>query len=224
MESEFNLTETLKEVVAQESLKAQAKGLRLVADLDHHLPALALGDGVRLRQVLKYLISNAIKFTAQGEVEMTVTASPAVAGRCLLAVTVRDTGIGMAPEQLRMAFRPFWQVESGLARQHLGLGLGLAVVNELLRLMQGEITVASEPGKGSVLSFRVPLRIPGESPARLPPPRPPEPPGRTAFCWSRTTRLLSKSLRIPSFAVPTSSTGSPPARRPWKRPAELATT
>lgn len=168
VESEFNLAETLKEVVAQDSLKAQAKGLRLVADLDRHLPALALGDGVRLRQVLKYLISNAIKFTAQGEVEITVTASPAVAGRCLLAVTVRDTGIGMAPEQLQMAFRPFWQVESGLARQHLGLGLGLAVVDELLRLMQGEITVASEPGKGSVVSFRVPLRIPSEVPSPLP--------------------------------------------------------
>jgi CheY-like chemotaxis protein len=67
-----------------------------------------------------------------------------------------------------MAFRPFWQVESGLARQHLGLGLGLAVVNELLRLMHGEITVASEPGKGSVLSFRVPLRIPSEVPSPLP--------------------------------------------------------
>ena len=168
VESEFNLAEMLNEMVPQGSLRAQAKGLRLTAHLDRHLPALAAGDGVRLQQVLKHLISNAIKFTAHGEVDITVTASPAAAGRCLLAVTVRDTGIGMAPEQLRMALQPFWQVESGLARRHSGLGLGLAVVNELIRLMQGEITLASEPGKGSVLSFRVPLRIPSEVPSPLP--------------------------------------------------------
>jgi CheY-like chemotaxis protein len=167
-ESEFNLTEMLKGVLAQESLKAQAKHLRLIANLECNLPALAVGDGPRLRQILRHLIGNAIKFTPQGEVEVTVMGGPPAAGRFLLSVLIRDTGIGISPEHLRMLFQPFWRVENGLARKHSGLGLGLAVVDGLLRLMQGEITVNSQPGQGSVVALQVPLRIPAEVPSPSP--------------------------------------------------------
>ena len=165
-ESEFNLAELLKGVLAEALPRAQVKGLKLIARLEQNLPGLVVGDSVRLRQVLRHLIGNAIKFTAQGEVEVTIAGSPPALGRFMLAVTVRDTGIGMAPEQLQVVFQPFRRVENGLARKYSGLGLGLAVVDELLRLMQGQIAVESQAGAGSVLSLRVPLRIPDEIPAQ----------------------------------------------------------
>lgn len=105
-------------------------------------------------------LRNAVEFTRQGEVELVAGGSPDGQDRFLLRVEVRDTGAGMAPEQLGLIFQPFRQLEGGLARSHPGLGLGLALVDKLVRLMGGQITARSEPGQGSALEFRVPLRIP----------------------------------------------------------------
>jgi signal transduction histidine kinase len=103
-------------------------------------------------------------------VELAAGGSPPGQNRFWLHVTVRDTGAGMTPEQLEGAFQPFRQREGGLARNHADLGLGLAVVEKLLRLMRGEIAVRSEPGRGSVVSVRIPLRATERQAVRVPPP------------------------------------------------------
>lgn len=158
-ESEFNLLEVLRGVVDQNRVKAQAKGLRLIADFNGNLPAAVIGDALRLRQILCQLLGNAIKFTTAGEVELKASAKWLPDSRCMLMISVRDTGIGISPEQFKFLFQSFRQLESGLGRRFPGLGLGLALAQQLVRLMHGEITAESEPGKGSVFSFAIPLRV-----------------------------------------------------------------
>jgi len=158
-EAEFNLAEVLKSVVDQNQIKAHAKGLRLIARLDEGLPTGVVGDPLRLRQILCQLIVNGIKFTPEGEVEVSASAAPLPDSRCLLKVRIRDTGIGIAPEQFKFLFQSFQQLESGLGRRYPGLGLGLALVYQLVRLMGGAIKAESESGKGSVFSVTIPLRV-----------------------------------------------------------------
>jgi len=157
-EAEFNLPELLEGLLAQNRIKAHAKGLKLLASLDR-MPVVVIGDALRLRQILAQLLSNAIKFTENGEVELSARVEPAGPDSCLLRVSVRDTGVGIAPEQIGRLFECFGQLESGLGRRHSGLGLGLATVWQLLRLLGGDISVESQPGKGSVFSVHLPLRV-----------------------------------------------------------------
>ncbi len=175
-QAEFNLPELIQGLLDQHRLKAHAKGLKLLAQTDS-LPLAVIGDAVRIRQILAQLLGNAIKFTAQGEVELRAQAEPAGPDRCLLKVTVRDTGMGIPPDRLERLFESFGQLESGLARRYPGLGLGLATVRQLLRLMGGDIQVESTPGRGSLFSISIPLRLvrelAGPEPAK--PPAKPEP-------------------------------------------------
>jgi signal transduction histidine kinase len=114
-----------------------------------------LSDERRVQQVLLNLLTNAVKFTERGEVALEVeVTSDAVHMR------VADTGIGIKPDDLRIVFQPFRQVDSGTTRNHEGTGLGLAICRRLADLMGGEIRVASELGKGSVFTFILPMRRP----------------------------------------------------------------
>ncbi len=158
-QAEFNLREALERAVERELAKAQAKGLKLTAALAGSLPLVAVGDAVRLEEALRHLLRNAIEFTAQGEVDLRAGGRLAGDDRFLLRVEVCDTGPGMSPEQLELVFQPFRQLEGGLARNHPGLGLGLALVERLVRLMQGELVIHSTPGQGSRLGFQIPLRV-----------------------------------------------------------------
>jgi CheY-like chemotaxis protein len=158
-ESEFNLPELFESVAAEYQPKAEAKGLTFSLSVDRGLPQCAVGDCVRLREVLSQLVANSIKFTAEGEVGIRAAAEPAAAGRCRLSIEVRDTGIGIAAGQLPAVFEAFRQAEGGIARRYPGLGLGLTLVQRLVRLMRGDVKVSSEPGRGSVVSLAVPLRI-----------------------------------------------------------------
>lgn len=162
-ESDFNLPEVLAGVVEQYQPPAQAKDVRLFASLDPGLPAVAAGDAVRLREIVWHLVGNAVKFTRHGEVELKASAGPASESRFWLAVTVRDTGIGLTTQQRATLFDPLSPGDSGLARRYPGLGLGLALSSALARRMGGEIGVESEPGRGTVASFRLPLRAAGEA-------------------------------------------------------------
>lgn len=158
-EAEFNLPELLEGVLDQHRIKAHAKGLKLVAHLDS-LPAVVIGDAVRIRKIVSQLLSNAVKFTPSGEVELRAGVERGEGEGIVLALAIRDTGIGIAAEDLPRLFEFFGRLESGLGRRYSGLGLGLATVHRLLELMGGEIRVQSEPGRGSLFALRIPLRVP----------------------------------------------------------------
>ncbi len=170
---------------ALDLLKPQAgeKGIELIADVVHDLPASILGDVVRLRQVLINLLSNAVKFTEQGEVVLTVAytdtgieaerpandGAPAAAKlERQLHFSVRDTGIGIPSQQFQRLFQPFSQADSSTARKYGGTGLGLAISNHLIELMGGTMWAESEgtPGKGSVFHFVISI-VPATSPGEL---------------------------------------------------------
>src|SRR5437763_10334545 len=111
-------------------------------------------DPMRLRQILLNLLSNACKFTKEGEVS--VRARRVGTGRDTIELAVTDTGIGMTLEQLSRLFQEFSQAEASTARKYGGTGLGLAITRKLARMMGGDVTVTSEPGKGSVFTVRLP--------------------------------------------------------------------
>jgi signal transduction histidine kinase/CheY-like chemotaxis protein len=146
---------------------ANKKGLSFALDVEA-ARGRYLGDPVRIRQILYNLISNALKFTANGEIRVTARR---IEGRVELAVA--DTGIGIAPENLERLFRKFDQLDSSTTRKFGGTGLGLSISDELARLMGGAISVRSAPGEGSVFTLSLPLTFLGEEAAPLalaPPP------------------------------------------------------
>jgi CheY-like chemotaxis protein/two-component sensor histidine kinase len=159
-ESEFHVGQVLEGVAAEAAGKAAAKGLKLLFRIEEGIPETAIGDARHLRQAVSHLVGNAVKFTSGGEVEIHVAYEPLSGGRMMLLVTVRDTGPGIDEEKLKLLFESFRQLEGGLARRHAGLGLGLALVERLARLMHGEITVDSRPGEGSSFTLIVPVRLP----------------------------------------------------------------
>jgi len=159
---DFNLDQVLENLSVLISLKAQEKGIELLFSRAHSVPSALVGDPSRLLQVLTNLVNNAIKFTEKGEVvittEMVRKASPRGTGplgtgRVVLKFTVRDSGIGMTPEQVTRLFQPFSQADSSTSRKYGGTGLGLAISRQLVNLMGGEIMVDSELGVGSTFSF-----------------------------------------------------------------------
>jgi CheY-like chemotaxis protein len=154
--------------------KADAKKIELLHRVGGDVPAAVLTDGGRLRQVLANLIGNAIKFTDRGEVEVSVRRLPGVnepaAGStpptdvCVLEFVVRDTGIGIAPENHAKLFRAFSQVDESTTRRYGGTGLGLAICRNLVELMGGSIGLESELGRGTTFRFTVCASIAGQAP------------------------------------------------------------
>ena len=162
-ESEFSLRETLHSLISEFAPKAEAKGLRIIETLDPSLPATVSGDALRVRQLLSHVVSNAVKFTNEGEIEIRASAGVAMQSTIPVLIVVRDTGIGIQTVQLNSLFDGFHQLGTGLARNHRGLGLGLALAQKLATLLKASISVDSEPGKGSTFSISLPLRRPAES-------------------------------------------------------------
>jgi adenylate cyclase len=148
-----NLALLLEDVIGTARQLAEQNKNRLILDTQENLGQLTV-DPMRLRQVLLNLLSNACKFTKQGEVKLRV--KKVVDGRNWIEIAVADTGIGMAPEQQAKLFEEFTQADSSTARQYGGTGLGLAITRKLARMMGGDVTVTSEPGKGSVFTVRLP--------------------------------------------------------------------
>jgi CheY-like chemotaxis protein len=133
--------------------RAETKGLAADATIADDLPDRLVGDAVRLRAALENLLDNAVKFTARGAVRLDVSAARAPRGRIKLVFVVSDSGIGLEAAEIRRLFRPFTQANADIARRYGGTGLGLAVVKALAKLMGGDLTVTSAPGRGS--SFRL---------------------------------------------------------------------
>ena len=146
----FSLRTLVEDLVTLLSGQAQAKNVVLVAEIDAKLPEVLLGDPTRMRQVLTNFMTNAIKFTHQGEVRVRVQCLSAFASRVMLRIEVRDTGIGISEEKQKDLFQSFTQADGSTTRKYGGTGLGLAIVRQLVLMMGGKIGVASEAGQGSV--------------------------------------------------------------------------
>ncbi len=139
--------------------RAQTKGLHSEVTIAEDLPEMLIGDAVRLRAALENLIDNAVKFTAAGAVSLQARWRSAGRGKALLTLSVTDSGIGLKPAEIKRLFRPFAQANAEIARRYGGAGLGLAVVKVLARLMGGDLTVMSAPGRGSCFSLSAVLPI-----------------------------------------------------------------
>jgi signal transduction histidine kinase len=148
-----NVALLIDEVIGTAGELAEQNENRLIVEVQDNLGSLS-ADPMRLRQILLNLLSNACKFTKQGKVALRVRR--AVDGRDWIEFVVSDTGIGMTPEQLSKLFKEFSQADSLTAQRFGGTGLGLAITRKLARMMGGDVTVTSEPGKGSVFTVRLP--------------------------------------------------------------------
>ncbi|MFA6223303.1 MAG: response regulator [Desulfomonilaceae bacterium] len=151
----FSLRQSISNVVSNLALQAYSKGVELLYDVEQDTPDQLIGDSGRLRQILINLIGNAIKFTDQGEIFVAVRAEPLSDTTVKLHFAIQDTGVGIPNEKLKTIFQAFEQVDSSPTRQFGGTGLGLAVSSQLCQIMDGDIWVESELGKGSVFYFTV---------------------------------------------------------------------
>jgi DNA-binding response OmpR family regulator len=198
-------------------VKAAEKNLELVCDLPADVPAQVLGDPNRVRQVLLNFLSNAVKFTEQGEVVVTVSTGAAIDATQELQFTVRDTGIGLKPEQCSRLFQAFSQADHSISRKFGGTGLGLAISRRLAEQMGGRVSVESDFGKGTQFSFSVAAGIVSES-GRVP--RPDE--KRSAFArlsvWivddnDTSRRILRRQAE--SWGMLVRDTGAPAEALRW---------
>jgi two-component system sensor histidine kinase/response regulator len=155
----FDLEKLLANVSNLISEKVAAKGLELVFDVDRHVPNNLVGDPLRLSQVLINYTNNAVKFTARGEVDVMVRVQEQTEQEVLLYFAVRDTGIGLSPEQCSKLFESFQQADSSTTRQFGGTGLGLAISKKLAGMMQGDVGVSSVLGQGSTFWFTARLGL-----------------------------------------------------------------
>ena len=150
---DFDLSETIEEIVNLQAVQAHQRGIELLCVIDRGAPHMVCGDPTRLRQVLTNLLSNAIKFTEQGEVALEVTLQAQTEATTAVYFAVRDTGIGIAPEAQERIFDSFAQADGSTIRHYGGTGLGLAIVRQLVEAFGGEIGVESTPGNGSTFWF-----------------------------------------------------------------------
>jgi two-component system sensor histidine kinase/response regulator len=176
----FDLPKVVHATATLLAVRAREKHLELTVDVPPDVPRLVRGDPTRVRQVLMNLIGNAIKFTEQGEVDVSAGVVRRRDDGTSVQFRVRDTGIGIAEEQLATIFQEFTQADASTTRRYGGTGLGLAISRRLVALMGGELTVTSEAGRGSEFSFTLPFQL--ETPAG------PAVPGRPASLGGR--RLL----------------------------------
>ncbi|MBW2736364.1 MAG: response regulator [Deltaproteobacteria bacterium] len=153
----FSLDQLMEEVCALFELQATAKGLTLHREFAGDLPNCVLGDGARLRQVLVNLLANAVKFTEEGTVTLTVKQEPPERLLDTLTFVVRDTGIGVAHEAKAQLFDAFQQADNSVSRRYGGTGLGLAIAHQIVSLMGGELQLQSEVDKGSEFRFSIEL-------------------------------------------------------------------
>lgn len=165
--TEFTLSSVVKSAIDTIAMAAADKDLELIVEIDPALPARFMGDPLRIAQVLMNYLSNALKFTRQGDIVLSVAAERGD----WLRFSVSDTGIGMSEEQVRRMFQSFTQAEDSTSRLYGGTGLGLSISRQLASLMGGEVGVESQPGKGSTFWVRLPLvpiksRGPRRSPLR----------------------------------------------------------
>ncbi|HEU5314920.1 MAG TPA: response regulator, partial [Chloroflexota bacterium] len=205
--------------------RAADKSLDLGYVIQPEVPAAILGDVTRLRQILVNLLSNAVKFTERGEVVLTVAAEPLQPGQslqqgeCLLHFSVKDTGLGIAPEQMDRLFRSFSQVDASTTRRYGGTGLGLAISKRLAELMGGTMWVESE-GLGRGATFHVTIRVETCDQPTATPPRdvPPQLRGKKMLVVDdNATNRLILTMQARAWGMDFRETASPREALAWIR-------
>ena len=155
----FNLRELLQSLVYLHNPATLDTETYLSLRYPNHIPENFVADEGRLRQVINNLLSNAMKFTQEGTVTLFVDGTLAEDGEFVLYIAVKDTGIGISPENKEKVFKRFEQIDNRLSRQHTGTGLGLSIAKEIIECMGGTMDVASNQGQGSVFYFSVPVPV-----------------------------------------------------------------
>jgi len=163
-ETEFNLRQSVEESIRSFLYRAKQKALGLSFEISPDTPEWFVGDPLRLQQILVNLVSNAIKFTDQGSICVHVHTVSTIEDTAVLRFEVSDTGIGIPANKCRKIFEEFEQADSSTKRRFGGTGLGLAICARLVQMMQGEIGVDSEEGRGSLFHFTVSLGLPEDRP------------------------------------------------------------
>ena len=160
----FHFSQMLERVMCVITPRIEDKRLHFSAEVDPHIPEILLGDDQRLAQVITNILSNAAKFTPDGgDVSFSAKLVEQKNDACFIQMSVRDSGIGMSKEEQGKLFSIFQQAQAGTARKYGGSGLGLAISKRLLEMMDGDIWVESEPGKGSHFFFTARLGVPDET-------------------------------------------------------------
>jgi PAS domain S-box-containing protein len=155
----FNISELIEALIKTHSPKVSEKGLLLNHIAAPEIPEYLIGDPGRLRQILNNLISNAMKFTPSGYIKLSIDIINTNKDEVELKFTVKDTGIGIAPQDIKKLFKSFSQIENSYTKQFSGTGLGLAISKQLVELMGGKIGARSEKGKGSAFYFKIKFKI-----------------------------------------------------------------
>jgi two-component system, sensor histidine kinase and response regulator len=150
---DFRLHDVFRNVASMVAMSAGEKGLELLVHSEPDVPMMLRGDPLRLGQVLTNLLSNAVKFTDTGEVVLRARLVSESSEQVSLEFSVRDTGIGMTPEQVKGLFRPFTQADTSTTRKYGGTGLGLTITRQLVEIMGGQVNVTSQAGSGSTFTF-----------------------------------------------------------------------
>ena len=160
------LADIVIDALRLQASRADEKGIELICRLAPDVPDRVLADGLRLRQIVGNLVGNAVKFTERGEVEVSVSIGGGDGPTREIAISVRDTGIGVDAAKLPNLFGAFAQADSSITRRYGGTGLGLAICRQLATLMGGQVGVESEVGRGTVFTLRVPLPVVAAAPAQ----------------------------------------------------------
>ena len=163
---DFDLSSLMDDFILTLAVSAEEKGIELLCGVDPDVPVLLRGDPGRLRQILTNFVSNAVKFTHEGEVETRVSLLEESDRDALLRFSVRDTGIGIGPEKMGLLFTKFSQVDASTTRKYGGTGLGLAISKQLAEMMGGSVGATSVEGKGSEFWCTVRLQKQPENPRR----------------------------------------------------------
>ncbi|MGN7611780.1 PAS domain S-box protein [Magnetococcales bacterium HHB-1] len=153
--TEFDLRASIEETIDLFSYSALEKGIQLFYQIEPSVPQWVMGDPTRLRQILLNLISNAIKFTQKGHVDVSVASDP----HNMISFTIADTGSGIPKEKLEVIFKPFTQADSSTTRKFGGTGLGLTICRRLVEMMHGKIQLKSQVGYGSTFTVSLPLTL-----------------------------------------------------------------
>ncbi len=162
----FHLQQLMDELVESYAERAELKNIELFCQFDQDVPSDVVGDVQRLRQVLNHLVSNALKFTSEGQIQIFIALIEQDGRTAKLHFEIADSGVGISPDRQPHIFKPFYQVDESNSRKFGGTGLGLAICQELVGLMGGQIGVNSDPGEGATFWFTADFGLPPEDTVR----------------------------------------------------------